>query len=262
MNKKRMFFPLFCLLLFACEADVPESRSAKPAIKTSEQLATTVAPAADVARPAVLAEPDFEVILGLPTSELRDVVALYSTDRSGLLRRYDVQYSPARRAWLQAFYEGWRSRLVEVEFDALGVEGRIDYVLLGNQLRYELELLAREEKLSAEMETFMPFAGAIIALDEARRRMESVAPATVAAALATLTDEIEQTRKAVEEMLGNTTPATIRSSTGGSPIPITSLTPPWRRTSSSSTRKLWDSRKGRTRRSWEIPSGRKECESI
>ncbi len=203
MNKKRMFFPLFCLLLFACEADVPESRSAKPAIKTSEQLATTAAPAADVARPAVLAEPDFEVILGLPTSELRDVVALYSTDRSGLLRRYDVQYSPARRAWLQAFYEGWRSRLVEVEFDALGVEGRIDYVLLGNQLRYELELLAREEKLSAEMETFMPFAGAIIALDEARRRMESVDPATVAAALATLTDEIEQTRKAVEEMLGN-----------------------------------------------------------
>ena len=44
-------------------------------------------------------------------SELRDTVALYSTDRAALGRRWTVEFSPTRRARLATFYEGWRERL-------------------------------------------------------------------------------------------------------------------------------------------------------
>jgi len=145
--------------------------------------------------------PDLNPVMAVPASELKEVVALYSADRDGLRRRYDVQYSPARRERLQAFYKDWSNHLQEIDFNRLGIEGRIDYVLLNNELRYELELLNREEKLVNEMQVFIPFASYIIDLDEARRRLERVDPPVVAATLNTLPELIEQARKAVEATL-------------------------------------------------------------
>jgi uncharacterized protein (DUF885 family) len=102
---------------------------------------------------------------------------------------------------LQAFYKDWSSHIQEIDFNRLGIEGRIDYVLLNNELRYELELLNREEKLVDEMQVFIPFASDIIHLDEARRRLERVDPPVVAATLNALPELIEQARKAVESTL-------------------------------------------------------------
>ena len=147
------------------------------------------------------ATPDLNPVMAVPASELKEVVAHYSADRDGLRRRYDVQYSPARRERLQAFYKDWSSHLQEIDFNRLGMEGRIDYVLLNNELRYELELLNREEKLVNEMQVFIPFASDIIDLDEARRRLERVDPPVVATTLNTLPKLIEQARKAVEATL-------------------------------------------------------------
>jgi uncharacterized protein (DUF885 family) len=149
----------------------------------------------------ISASPDLNPVMAVPASELKEVVAHYSADRDGLRRRYDVQYSPARRERLQAFYKDWRSHLQEIDFNRLGMEGRIDYVLLNNELRYELELLNREEKLVNEMQVFIPFASDIIDLDEARRRLERVDPPVVATTLNTLPELIEQARKAVEATL-------------------------------------------------------------
>ena len=149
----------------------------------------------------ISASPDLNPVMAVPASELKEVVAHYSADRDGLRRRYDVQYSPARRERLQAFYKDWRSHLQEIDFNRLGMEGRIDYVLLNNELRYELELLNREEKLVNEMQVFIPFASDIIDLDEARRRLERVDPPAVATTLNTLPELIEQARKAVEATL-------------------------------------------------------------
>ena len=147
------------------------------------------------------ATPDLNPVMAVPASELKEVVAHYSADRDGLRRRYDVQYSPARRERLQAFYKDWTNHLQEIDFNRLGIEGRIDYVLLNNELRYELELLNREEKLVNEMQVFIPFASDIIDLDEARRRLERVDPPVVATTLNTLPELIEQARKAVEATL-------------------------------------------------------------
>ena len=54
-------------------------------------------------------------------SELRDTVELYAADLAALGRRYDVDYSAARRDRLKRFHSEWRERLKRIAFDRLGL---------------------------------------------------------------------------------------------------------------------------------------------
>jgi uncharacterized protein (DUF885 family) len=130
-----------------------------------------------------------------PPSELRDTVDLYSTDRAALLRRYDVEFSPARRERLRRYTTEWRERLGKVPFDALGQEGKVDYLLLSAELEYQMSVLAREEQLAAEMAPWLPFAPAITSILEARRRMEPPDPPALAATLTGLARTIDSSRQ-------------------------------------------------------------------
>jgi uncharacterized protein (DUF885 family) len=147
---------------------------------------------------AMVEAPPLGPLLHAPSSELREVIERYGADRAALYRRYDVDYSPARRSRLREFYGAWRSRLREIDFEALTQEGRIDYLLLDGRLQYELSLLDREEKRFSEMAAMVPFAGAITQLQEARRRMEPVDPKAAASTLAGLPSAIDGARRAVE----------------------------------------------------------------
>ncbi|MBX7117478.1 MAG: DUF885 domain-containing protein [Gemmatimonadaceae bacterium] len=138
-------------------------------------------------------------MLPVGASELRDTVALFSTDRAALGRRWTVEYSAARRARFARFYQDWQGRLRRIDFDRLGQEGRIDYVLLENRLRSELAQLRREERFATEMAPLVPFGGVITAFEEARRRFEPVdAPATAKqlAALAATADSLTKAVRA------------------------------------------------------------------
>ena len=132
-------------------------------------------------------------------SELRDSVAMFTTDRAGVMRRFTVDYSPARRERLRAFYADWQARLTRVDFDRLGLEGRVDWVLFNNRLRRELDQLAREERLMAEMAPLVPFAGTITALEETRRRMETINPQEAARTLSMLAASLDSLGRANRE---------------------------------------------------------------
>jgi uncharacterized protein (DUF885 family) len=132
-------------------------------------------------------------------SELRDTLELYASDRRALHRRYDVEYSPVQRERQRAFIGDWHARLAGIDFDALSQEGRIDYVLLDHELRYQLALLEREEGTFAQMSPWLPFAGTLMELEEARRRLEPVDPAALARTLAELVQEIDSVREATAE---------------------------------------------------------------
>ncbi len=134
------------------------------------------------------------------TSELRDLVDHYSEDRAALLRRYDAEYSPVRRARLRSFHSDWQDRLGELDFEALGVEGRIDFLLLEAELRYRLELLAREEEIFEEMAPLLPFAGTIFGLHEARRDRIPVDAHSAADTLDALCARIADARRTIPEL--------------------------------------------------------------
>ncbi|MCL7959478.1 MAG: DUF885 domain-containing protein [marine benthic group bacterium] len=150
------------------------------------------------------ATPDLRSIVAMETSDLVGVVGRYSADREALLRRWDVAYSSDRRERLRAFYEGWLQQLDGLDMEGLGLEGRIDHVLLRSELRYELELLEREGRLAAELQSLVPFISTIAALQEARRDLAPVDPREASVVLQDLADEVEHLRTALEASLDAT----------------------------------------------------------
>lgn len=130
-------------------------------------------------------------------SELRDTVELFSSDRAGLLRRYALEYSPARRERMRRFYTDWQARLRAIPFERLGAEGRVDHVLLDLRLRRELDLLALEERRWNEMASWVPFAAAIFDLEESRRRLESPDGERAARAMAVVAAAADSLRRDV-----------------------------------------------------------------
>ena len=129
------------------------------------------------------------------------MVERYTLDRAALLRRYDTEWSPERRERLRAFYTEWRDRLAATELGAVGVEGRADWVLLDNQVRYELALLDRERALLDEMRPLLPFAESAMALQGSRRRMEPADAPVVGRRLDSLARAVDRSRRAVEASL-------------------------------------------------------------
>jgi uncharacterized protein (DUF885 family) len=135
-------------------------------------------------------------------------VARFTADRQALLRRYTVDGSPARRTALREFYGAWLARLQAVDFGPLSQDGRVDYLLLKNRLDHELRLLDRDERTLGEIAPLLPFAGAIIDLEDARRRLETMDPPAAARVLARLAADVERTRRAVDS--GGLKPAPTR----------------------------------------------------
>jgi hypothetical protein len=129
------------------------------------------------------------------TSELRDVVSRYSVDREALQRRYPIAASGERRERLGRFHGEWQERVRRIDFDGLGVEGRIDHILLRNAAAYARTLLEREDRRTAQAAPLLPFATTVLALAEAHLRMEPVDPAQAAARLVAAAESVEAERR-------------------------------------------------------------------
>src|SRR5262245_7127312 len=131
-------------------------------------------------------------------SEMRAAIERYSADRAILNRSAPIDFSAAHTTRMKQFYTDRLGSLDRVNFETMGQDGRIDFVLFRNQLEYELRQLDTRAKNFAETAAFLPFAQTIVDLEESRRRMESMDSAKAAATLSRLEKQIEQTRKAVE----------------------------------------------------------------
>ncbi|MBL0939570.1 MAG: DUF885 family protein [Gemmatimonadaceae bacterium] len=103
---------------------------------------------------------------------------------------------------MRNFYETWRKRLADSPFDGLSQEGKVDYVLLDNHLRYQLEMMQRDEKQLAEVAPLLPFADALLALQDVRRDLTTVNGQQAARTLATITKQVDSLRLALEQPAG------------------------------------------------------------
>ncbi|SHH69768.1 DUF885 family protein [Massilia sp. CF038] len=118
------------------------------------------------------------------------VIQRYQLDYASLDHKYTVANGVAREAELGEFYQQWRKALDGLPFDSYGVEDRIDYVMLRNQIDFELRELSARTKRYAEAAPLVPFARPLIELAEARRMMRAQngqqAAALLQASLATV----------------------------------------------------------------------------
>jgi len=132
-------------------------------------------------------------------SELASVVERYRSDRSALGRRYGVEYSPARSKRMEEFTDQWLTRLRDVNFDRLSQEGRVDYVLLRNELEYEQYQLGRGREQLTEMHGYTPFAATVFDLVETRRQLKPLSQQEAGRTLSQLAKQVDSIRKSVEK---------------------------------------------------------------
>jgi len=149
-------------------------------------------------RDAALYVPDLAALAKPSSSELRELVERFKADKDALLQFYSVPGSTLQLRRLKEYYTAWQGRLEAMPYESLGIEGRIDWHLLRLQLRYELGLVARDEKRNAEMAPFMGFADDIAQLQETRRQFDKVNAGQSAATLGKIRQDIEKARKALE----------------------------------------------------------------
>lgn len=144
-------------------------------------------------KPALSAEP-----ADTKESEMRAAIERYTVDRGSLQRSYPIASSSARRDRFKKLYNEWLASLAQTDFDSLSQDGKIDYILFKNHLEYELRQLDIQAKQMEEIQPLIPFATTIIAMEEARRRMEPIDSAKAAVALTDLKKEVDERRRAIE----------------------------------------------------------------
>jgi hypothetical protein len=125
-------------------------------------------------------------------------VERFTADQASLNRRYDAEDSPAQRRRMREFYGAWRTKLFDLDFDKLSQEGRVDYVLVDNYLIHQVALLDRENRLRAESAPILPFADRLLALQDARRNLETVNQAALARTLADVAKQVDSLRALFE----------------------------------------------------------------
>jgi len=131
-------------------------------------------------------------------SEMRPLIERYTVDRGSLMRSYPASISSARQARFRQFYSDWLAQLQKLNFDSMGQEGKVDYLLLKNHLEYELRQMDIQAKQLAEIQPLVPFAKTIADFEDARRQMQPIDSAKTAATLTNLRKQVDDTRHAVE----------------------------------------------------------------
>ena len=139
--------------------------------------------------------------LDLSSSELREAILRHTTDARSVRRSIADSWSESGKKRLDSFSQAWLGSLDRVDFDSLGRDGRIDYVLLRNEIDHSVRELDLQAKKATELAPLVPYLGSIVALEESRRRMEPIDSPKVAARLTELAKEIDKARKDAEDSL-------------------------------------------------------------
>jgi uncharacterized protein (DUF885 family) len=145
--------------------------------------------------------PDVAALATPASSELRELVERFVTDRAELERFYSVKGSTLHARRMHEFFQTWQDKLAQVDFDKLSVDGRIDHTLLRTRLSHELRLLDREAQRAIELAPLLPFAEDLARLQETRRTMEPIDAAAAAKALDAIRLSIERAKTAGEAAL-------------------------------------------------------------
>jgi uncharacterized protein (DUF885 family) len=144
--------------------------------------------------------------LSSPQSPLRGHIERFQADRDSVANVFTVSLSSERRSRFEQLYRDWLGVLERLDFDGLGQDGRIDYILFQNYLAHELRQLGLDARAQDEASALVPFAPKILELEEHRRHFEPVDPAAMAGQLNQLKKQVDEVRRSVEAALGTAEP--------------------------------------------------------
>lgn len=135
----------------------------------------------------------------VPVAPMVDRITQYAEDENAVDRFYYIPWSEARFARRQAFLSAAGEGLKAVNFDSLAKDGQVDYLLLRNHLRHQQAMLDLAKRRLAEIDEALPFRPLIVALEEARWRLEPVKPEDAATRVSEIPGLVKAARARVEK---------------------------------------------------------------
>ena len=99
----------------------------------------------------------------------------------------------------EKLYREWRAREAALDFDALNQQGRIDYLLLRNELTGELNQQTLQRERLKEMDELLSFRSTIQELEAARWRMEPLDSQAAATKISELAEQVKKLKERVEK---------------------------------------------------------------
>ncbi len=136
--------------------------------------------------------------IGADGASMPLVVERYWRDERDVGSFYGVGWSEERWSRLERLYDRWEAELAGIDFDALDVQGRIDWLLLANHLRARRNAVELERARLAEMEELLPFRGAINAMEIARWGTPEVDAQEIAGIITQIAEEARGVRGRVK----------------------------------------------------------------
>lgn len=103
-------------------------------------------------------------------SKLADIVTEFEADNWALNRTYNVHESQEYYQRFKTFYSDWEKKMDAVDFDGLSQQGKVDYVLLKNQVTKGSYFLNQDYDEFKQVEQVAAFAKDIYPFIKERRR--------------------------------------------------------------------------------------------
>lgn len=135
-------------------------------------------------RPALLVLLLATAIAAQAPTDLAAEVQRYQADLALVQRRYDTPMSVAARAAQRQLLQQQLAALAGMDFDQLGRDARIDWLLLQGHAEHELQQLERDAQLDTALQPLLAFAPPLLQLHEQLRDLQDV-DATAAALVLT-----------------------------------------------------------------------------
>lgn len=133
------------------------------------------------------------------SAEMEDSIRRFTADRFTLMRAYEMPWSQTRFDKFEKLYREWQVRESSLDFDALNQQGRIDYILLRNELTGELNQQTLQRERLKEMDELLSFRGTIQELERARWRMEPLDSQAAATKISELAEQVKKLKERVEK---------------------------------------------------------------
>src|SRR4051812_6324149 len=127
--------------------------------------------------------------------EMQPLLESFAADRRDLQRFYNLEQSAERRERLERFYRSWLEQLLQLNFDAMKQDDKIDYIVFRHALDHGIQAMAIAAKADADAGPLIPFASVIMRLEVSRQQMQPLDARVAADTLSKLARSIADTQK-------------------------------------------------------------------
>lgn len=140
-----------------------------------------------------------QLFAGENLADLHETVRQMDADQSTVDRSYDLRWATVALDRKEQLYRDWLKDIAATNFDGLAQQGRIDYVLMRNDLNANLDRLTLQRSRLKEMDELLSFRDLINDLERARWKMGEVDGQAAASKVTELAEQVKKLKERVEK---------------------------------------------------------------